>query len=1266
MLGPAAQDRLLNLYSVLPSTYVAPDDFSIEAILPQVETSTDKLAEIVLASPLKPKHWVELLQKKSNDYGTKTERETIERLRQRGDDLLTEVLTLMIRSTKTKARATGLHYLVTIAEHSEPTVVALAGQVVEQLGEPKGSVSERESQLRLKVKRLFAKTQNTADAETTSPSKSPSKSKKTKPPKESPSSASSPASAPAPLTSPVTSPGQSTEAIPPECQPSAKAAAFYPGLSVTPKTYTPQYKPLVRMTESCRVMLRLLDDLISENLERWLENEPIDKRANTRDYLLRCMPHAWPARYKQIIVDWWDKVSPQHVQAQDLARMATYWWPTANLSGLRLPEGIDLSRLEALKTPDYLSVYTQLVAAGYSVVPAPDTDEVVFLRSLKNPAMNKQALGVLLGGRSTADDCEFMLDMADSIQAALPPEVMSCFDPKSYFDKFRDRVAVDQWISAGSHRAECLRPELARRAYQNKYRTVELSLAMYALGAATLGDVVEGILGLCGSDSIHDDILSYELIADIRRSPARASEFNPFYAHLSDTIIHSELTRPAKELSDWSHIAQRIGYLEGYQCFERLLLATAKKGFTRPTRSLSNQASLWSILTSAIYPEPECDLAEVASRFKALLKAKQVSHQHLLQAAILAPQWSEAIGAALDWPELNKIVIWLDSHMRDANFGPDQKTALWLAKENRTVRLQQDHDGYFDGSFLYHWHQRWLKQKRDPIVMPRHFGYQVHVSWFESIASSVSASQWKQLFEAVSVVLAPKAVQELQAVVDAMLGTADRQAVLSAVQTANNTIDTRPLALLPLAKGHSRGKDLLDRYRALTEYRKRCRRFFEGERATDMTDYALGILAWRVGVSTQDELDWVIQAAAAEQFEHHRLFKSGDIEVQLVIEPDGRPANRIVKAGKVVKTIPPAIKKDKQFEEQQQLLKDLQKFATNSRHMLQRAIAKSQSFTMLEVSQMLAHPVLMPLLSSLLVTDGKNIGLMKEGGKRLLSRDGSVSNLSPQASLRLIHPVDLIDQGGWISWRDWLREQQISQPIPQVERGLFLPEYFIHAPDGPDRYLRLSNPEAARDFLPFFGHHIADSQFRAVLLGSGWDSTDAGFFERELTGARGDARAEFTYQFFSVQILAVSFRMPKNGTYETCYSREVPLIDYSECVREVYLATLASSGTVEDPEASSENSAIRAHLSKRSLPDVRWEGRLLTIEGRLGTYVIDTLNRDMRMQTGQYMPFHAFADDPQQAFIAAIDQLANPESEERVLRKLKHLSMANQSTNEQR
>ncbi len=207
MFGPVAQDRLLNLYSVLPPTYVAPDDFTIEAILPHIETSTDKLANIVLASPLKPKHWGELLQKKSNDYGRKTELDYIKRLRERGDELLIEVLTLMIRSTKTKARAAGLHYLVTIAEYSEPTVVALVAQVAKQLGEPKGSVSEREAQLRLKVKRLFAKVQNNADADAEIaspiklPSKSPRKSKKAKPPKESSSSAFSPASAPVPLAS---------------------------------------------------------------------------------------------------------------------------------------------------------------------------------------------------------------------------------------------------------------------------------------------------------------------------------------------------------------------------------------------------------------------------------------------------------------------------------------------------------------------------------------------------------------------------------------------------------------------------------------------------------------------------------------------------------------------------------------------------------------------------------------------------------------------------------------------------------------------------------------------------------------------------------------------------------------------------------------------------------------------------------------------------------------------------------------------------------
>ncbi len=136
------------------------------------------------------------------------------------------------------------------------------------------------------------------------------------------------------------------------------------------------------------------------------------------------------------------------------------------------------------------------VCQGWELCGASSRHRRSRLSAKSEESSNEQASsGVILDARATADDCEFMLDMADSIKAALPPEVMSCFNPNSCFDRFHDRVAVGEWISTPSYRVELLRPELARRVYQSKYRTVELSLAMYSLGAATLGDVVEGILG---------------------------------------------------------------------------------------------------------------------------------------------------------------------------------------------------------------------------------------------------------------------------------------------------------------------------------------------------------------------------------------------------------------------------------------------------------------------------------------------------------------------------------------------------------------------------------------------------------------------------------------------------------------------------------------------------------------------------------------------------------------------------------------------------
>ncbi len=202
------------------------------------------------------------------------------------------------------------------------------------------------------------------------------------------------------------------------------------------------------------------------------------------------------------------------------------------------------------------------------------------------------------------------------------------------------------------------------------------------------------------------------------------------------------------------------------------------------------------------------------------------------------------------------------------------------------------------------------------------------------------------------------------------------------------------------------------------------------------------ILIFRAGVETEEDLEWIMQAAAADQFAKHREFKSGDIQIKLEIDASGKPVSYITKSGKPLKTLPPAIKKNSKVAEQQ-LLKSLQKFATHSRHVLQRALTEQRLFTKAELERMIAHPVLARQLDSLLFTDGTTIGLIVQPqGNALLTIDERTHRLKSDAKLRLAHPVDLVDEGGWIRWRIGCAIAKQTQVIPQIERGLFLPSIF--------------------------------------------------------------------------------------------------------------------------------------------------------------------------------------------------------------------------------
>lgn len=1217
ILGPAAKDPTLTLSTFIQEGYVPPDEFSIEAIMAQVEWRVDSMGKILFKCPLRPEQWLELLLKKSSpsDYVGITYARA---LAAHDPQLFEAVLDLLLSQKKSNLRALGLNISFEAMYPNGNEAVERAIRKYLAIP-PSKTITEAEAKLRLRFQKQFS----VPDVGAVEPTDSKAKKSSSKP------KSTAKAQADVPDSNPTVLPAKE---VPAECRPSARVEAFYPGLSLTPQR-PPVYRPLERLTASGRKILQLLDKFIEKHKAQLLQLKPKAPELDEVVTLDQWRVYFWSDAYKQIWTNWWKEEAVSLAKPGDLARLASYWKPTANFDDVKLPAGVDLSQLKALQTYPFLDVFPQL-AEGNPVKRIPETVDVKLWRGLHNPLVINQVFSFLLDTQATWSDVDFMMDMAESILAAIP---------KVLFEKYKaefDRIQIRQWMQ----QPECLSdevrsPEFPERVYPQALRKKD-ALEAYGNGEAQLGDVAESLLKKLSEDHVYS-VIEYWQVANIRRCPKRTEEWNRFFDFFADKILDSELNRPAKQLSEWTTLAAGVGYIEGYARFERMLLATAKSSFTRPTQSLTNQGSVWTKLTTAIYPEPSCDMQAVAESLKGLLKKKKVSADHLLRAAFVAPQWSEPIAAALAWPKLPGLLQWLLNHLRSAHLHPDISLASWLSSSNSQERLKQDAIGYTD-STIENWNKK-TNQKRADVAEEEDTNQEVFISWFYEIVNDANDAQWSRLFDASEVLMTPKYATELKTLVQALRGKAARKALLAEVHS-NKLVDARPLALLPLATGSGLGLDVMERYKAIKDYRKQCRRFMDGDMAEENADYAIRLLVFRAGVENEEGLEWIIQAAAADQFEKFREFKSGDVRIQLVVDATGKPASHITNAGKVVKTVPTTLKSNKKVAEQQQLLKSLQKFATHSRHVLQRAVSQQRLFDKAEIDQMLAHPVLARQLESLLFTDGTNIGLLEQpGGKKLLSIDEQSYSIKSSTQLRLIHPVDLVAHGGWIRWRDWLRERQLTQSIPQVERGLFLPEYFSSAKDA-----------AAEHGL--FGFLCDEFQFYAVLKSSGWETTNVSSAYRFLPTSGITVEAPLVSRWFAgSQVSSVDFtKVDRSSTIKVDY-KAIPLIEFSECMRDVYTAASASSagGTRDDTDKAI--SKIKKIVTAKKLTNVRCEGTKFLIDGQLGSYTVDLNAHDIRMSPSQFLPLDVMAVDRNEALVAAVEALATEKSERATLKRLKIL-----------
>lgn len=121
------------------------------------------------------------------------------------------------------------------------------------------------------------------------------------------------------------------------------------------------------------------------------------------------------------------------------------------------------------------------------------------------------------------------------------------------------------------------------------------------------------------------------------------------------------------------------------------------------------------------------------------------------------------------------------------------------------------------------------------------------------------------------------------------------------------------------------------------------------------------------------------------------------------------------------------------------MITEIERQASRMRLSLEAAMCRGDAFTGTELRRLLQHPVLAPMLCSLiLVGPGDLTGYAVDGGQSLEAYDDTVRPVSDKDLLKIAHAHDLLTAGYWQEWQRECFQRERIQPFKQVFRELYV------------------------------------------------------------------------------------------------------------------------------------------------------------------------------------------------------------------------------------
>ncbi|MEV0807245.1 DUF4132 domain-containing protein [Micromonospora sp. NPDC050200] len=400
--------------------------------------------------------------------------------------------------------------------------------------------------------------------------------------------------------------------------------------------------------------------------------------------------------------------------------------------------------------------------------------------------------------------------------------------------------------------------------------------------------------------------------------------------------------------------------------------------------------------------------------------------------------------------------------------------------------------------------------------------------------------------------------------------------------------------LLPLADGET----VLDRYLALREVAKRGPKLGPNRRHSHTAAVAVALdhLAQVAGFPDAGRLEWDCEARIAA--EPPGDWHVGDYTVGVRL-CDADPVVAVSKAGRMLKSVPAAVRNDPRYphtrEHQERLRDQARRMRTG---MIERLVAAGGTLTPDELLRLRRLPSGQAMLPALIWQDRSGtVGLLDQ-----IDLDGPVT---------AAHPHLLYERRLLAHWQAEIVRRRIRQPVKQAFREL---------------YLLTPAERDAVDVSRRFAGHTVDGKVAAQLLsGRGW-STHRQYHEHQATrpvtaGITAALACELHGYLGAGDAVVGELRFLAADSVVPL--AEVPPVAFSEVMRDldlvVSVAGTESHGYASPPHAVSRAQLLATLIDDLGLARVTVDGTSAVVRGYRATYRVHLNSGSIHVEPGSHL-----------------------------------------------